>query len=85
MSGSGTAYFGLCRHARHARRVARHLQALQRGRVYILQRDEIQQVGFQVTHGAAPFLLPTQADDRSRHLVSLVWPGHSDSQKRSGP
>jgi len=27
MSGSGTCYFGICRHARHARRVARRLQA----------------------------------------------------------
>lgn len=27
LSGSGTCYFGLCRHARHARRVARRLQA----------------------------------------------------------
>jgi 4-diphosphocytidyl-2-C-methyl-D-erythritol kinase len=27
MSGSGTCYFGLCRHATHARRVARRLQA----------------------------------------------------------
>ncbi|MEN6497398.1 MAG: 4-(cytidine 5'-diphospho)-2-C-methyl-D-erythritol kinase [Thermoguttaceae bacterium] len=27
MSGSGTCYFGLCRHARHARHVARRLQA----------------------------------------------------------
>jgi 4-diphosphocytidyl-2-C-methyl-D-erythritol kinase len=27
MSGSGTCYFGLCRHARHARRVARCLEA----------------------------------------------------------
>ena len=27
MSGSGTAYFGLCRHGRHARRVARRLRA----------------------------------------------------------
>jgi len=27
MTGSGTCYFGLCRHARHARRVARRLQA----------------------------------------------------------
>jgi 4-diphosphocytidyl-2-C-methyl-D-erythritol kinase len=27
MSGSGTCYFGLCRHARHARRTARGLQA----------------------------------------------------------
>ncbi len=27
MSGSGTCYFGLCRHARHARRVARYLEA----------------------------------------------------------
>ncbi len=27
MSGSGTCYFGLCRHARHARRLARRLRA----------------------------------------------------------
>ncbi len=27
MSGSGTSYFGICRHATHARRVARRLQA----------------------------------------------------------
>lgn len=27
MSGSGTSYFGLCRHARHARRLARRLRA----------------------------------------------------------
>ncbi len=27
LSGSGTSYFGLCRHATHARRVARRLQA----------------------------------------------------------
>ena len=27
MSGSGTCYFGLCRHARHARRAARRFQA----------------------------------------------------------
>lgn len=26
MSGSGTSYFGICRHARHARRVATHLR-----------------------------------------------------------
>ncbi len=34
MSGSGTAYFGICRHARHARRVARRLQARKIGSVY---------------------------------------------------
>jgi 4-diphosphocytidyl-2-C-methyl-D-erythritol kinase len=34
MSGSGTAYFGICRHARHARRVARRLQARNIGHVY---------------------------------------------------
>lgn len=33
-SGSGSAYFGICRHARHARRVARRLQARGLGRVY---------------------------------------------------
>ena len=31
MSGSGTCYFGLCRHARHARRIARRLQAKRLG------------------------------------------------------
>lgn len=34
MSGSGSAYFGICRHARHARRVARRLQSRDIGRVY---------------------------------------------------
>jgi 4-diphosphocytidyl-2-C-methyl-D-erythritol kinase len=34
MSGSGTGYFGICRHARHARRVARRLQARDIGHVY---------------------------------------------------
>ena len=34
MSGSGSAYFGLCRHARHARRVARRLQARNLGSVF---------------------------------------------------
>jgi 4-diphosphocytidyl-2-C-methyl-D-erythritol kinase len=34
MSGSGTSYFAICRHARHARRVAARLQARQLGCVY---------------------------------------------------
>jgi 4-diphosphocytidyl-2-C-methyl-D-erythritol kinase len=34
MSGSGTSYFGLCRHARHARRLAAWLRARGVGRVY---------------------------------------------------
>ncbi len=34
MSGSGSSYFGICRHARHARRVARRLQSRGLGRVY---------------------------------------------------
>jgi 4-diphosphocytidyl-2-C-methyl-D-erythritol kinase len=34
MSGSGTSYFGICCHARHARRVARRLQSRGIGRVY---------------------------------------------------
>ena len=34
MSGSGSAYFGICRHARHARRVARRLHARGLGHVY---------------------------------------------------
>jgi 4-diphosphocytidyl-2-C-methyl-D-erythritol kinase len=34
MSGSGTSYFGICRHAGHARRVARRLQSRGLGRVY---------------------------------------------------
>jgi 4-diphosphocytidyl-2-C-methyl-D-erythritol kinase len=37
MSGSGTAYFGLCRHARHARRVARRLEAKGIGRVFVVE------------------------------------------------
>ncbi|MHC4180590.1 MAG: 4-(cytidine 5'-diphospho)-2-C-methyl-D-erythritol kinase [Planctomycetota bacterium] len=37
MSGSGTSYFGLCRHARHARRVARRLQANGVGSVFAVQ------------------------------------------------
>lgn len=35
MSGSGTSYFGICRHARHARRVAGRLQSRGVGRVYV--------------------------------------------------
>jgi 4-diphosphocytidyl-2-C-methyl-D-erythritol kinase len=34
LSGSGSSYFGLCRHAGHARRVARRLQSLSVGRVF---------------------------------------------------
>ncbi len=34
MSGSGTGYFGICRHARHADRVARRLRARGIGHVY---------------------------------------------------
>ena len=37
MSGSGTSYFGICRHARHARRVADRLRARGIGRVYCTQ------------------------------------------------
>jgi len=35
MSGSGTSYFVICRHARHARRVAGVLQSRDIGRVYL--------------------------------------------------
>jgi 4-diphosphocytidyl-2-C-methyl-D-erythritol kinase len=37
LSGSGTAYFGLCRHAAHARRLASVLQSRQLGMVYALR------------------------------------------------
>jgi 4-diphosphocytidyl-2-C-methyl-D-erythritol kinase len=37
MSGSGTCYFGLCRHARHARRIARRLQARGVGVAFAVQ------------------------------------------------
>jgi 4-diphosphocytidyl-2-C-methyl-D-erythritol kinase len=37
MSGSGTSYFGLCRHARHARRIARRLRAKGIGRVFVVR------------------------------------------------
>jgi len=35
MSGSGSSYFGICRNARHARRVARRLRALRLGMVFV--------------------------------------------------
>jgi 4-diphosphocytidyl-2-C-methyl-D-erythritol kinase len=34
LSGSGTAYFGVCRHAQHARRLATVLRSQQLGLVY---------------------------------------------------
>ncbi len=37
MSGSGSSYFGLCRHARQARRLARRLQASGIGSVFAVQ------------------------------------------------
>jgi 4-diphosphocytidyl-2-C-methyl-D-erythritol kinase len=37
MSGSGSSYFGLCRHARHARRIARRLQMLKIGSVFAVR------------------------------------------------
>ncbi len=37
MSGSGTSYFGLCRHARHARRSARRLEAIGLGAVFAVR------------------------------------------------
>lgn len=39
MSGSGTCYFGLCRDARHARRVARRLREGDIGAVYVVRRS----------------------------------------------
>jgi 4-diphosphocytidyl-2-C-methyl-D-erythritol kinase len=37
MSGSGSAYFGLCRHAIHARRLARRLQSRGAGNVFAVR------------------------------------------------
>jgi 4-diphosphocytidyl-2-C-methyl-D-erythritol kinase len=37
MSGSGSSYFGLCRHARHARRIARRLKMLNIGIVFAVR------------------------------------------------
>jgi 4-diphosphocytidyl-2-C-methyl-D-erythritol kinase len=37
LSGSGSSYFGLCRHARHARRIARRLQMLNTGNVFAVR------------------------------------------------
>jgi 4-diphosphocytidyl-2-C-methyl-D-erythritol kinase len=37
MTGSGASYFALCRHARHARRVARSLNSLGVGHVYAVR------------------------------------------------
>jgi 4-diphosphocytidyl-2-C-methyl-D-erythritol kinase len=40
MTGSGTAYFAICRHARHARRVAGRLAARGLGRVYSVRASQ---------------------------------------------
>jgi 4-diphosphocytidyl-2-C-methyl-D-erythritol kinase len=37
MSGSGTSYFGYCRHARQARRLARRLEASGLGSVFVVR------------------------------------------------
>lgn len=37
MTGSGSCYFGLCRHARHARRVARRLDTYGLGKAYAVR------------------------------------------------
>ncbi len=37
MSGSGTSYFGICRHARHARRCARRLEGRNIGSVFAVR------------------------------------------------
>jgi 4-diphosphocytidyl-2-C-methyl-D-erythritol kinase len=37
MSGSGSSYFGLCRHARQARRIARRLRAMGLGSVFAVR------------------------------------------------
>ena len=37
LSGSGSAYFGVCRHARHARRLATILKMRQLGHVYVIR------------------------------------------------
>jgi 4-diphosphocytidyl-2-C-methyl-D-erythritol kinase len=41
MSGSGTSYFGICRHARHARRVARRLRAAGCGAVFAVTTQPV--------------------------------------------
>ncbi len=40
LSGSGTSYFALCRHARHARHVAAQVRARNLGRVYVVRTGE---------------------------------------------
>lgn len=37
LTGSGTSYFGLCRHRRHARQLAARLRSRQLGSVYVVQ------------------------------------------------
>lgn len=44
LAGSGSAYFGICRHARHARRVAGRLRARGIGRVYAVRASQRQPV-----------------------------------------
>jgi len=39
MSGSGSSYFGICQHARHARRVAERLRLRRLGRVICARTD----------------------------------------------
>jgi 4-diphosphocytidyl-2-C-methyl-D-erythritol kinase len=38
MTGSGSAYFGICHHARHATRVAAQLKARSLGRIFVVRR-----------------------------------------------
>jgi 4-diphosphocytidyl-2-C-methyl-D-erythritol kinase len=41
MSGSGTSYFGICRHERHARRLAAQLRAERAGRVFNVRTGDL--------------------------------------------
>ena len=45
MSGSGSSYFGLCRHALHARRVARRIHAGGLGFAYVTRTIALSQMG----------------------------------------
>ncbi len=45
MTGSGSSFFGLCRHARHARRVAAWLRAMRAGAVYHVTTLALESLG----------------------------------------
>jgi 4-diphosphocytidyl-2-C-methyl-D-erythritol kinase len=72
MSGSGSSFFGVCRHARHAQRAARYLRAMGAGAVW------------HVTTGLPPSLVacePAEGDHYGNHRGSH----QADGEKGCSP